>query len=37
MIAEKSIQHAIEIEKAVLFGQKKASVDSNGKPYYTME
>lgn len=38
IIAEKTIQHALEIEKASLFGQKKASVDpSTGKAYYTME
>lgn len=38
IIAEKTIQHALEIEKAALFGQKKASTDPvTGKPYYTME
>jgi hypothetical protein len=38
IIAEKTIQHALEIEKASLFGQKKASVDPvTGKAYYTME
>jgi len=38
LITEKSIQHALEIEKAMLFGQKKASTDpTTGKIYYTME
>ncbi len=38
IIAEKTIQHALEIEKAVLFGQKTASTDPiTGKSYYTME
>lgn len=38
IIAEKTIQHALEIEKAALFGQKKASTDPvTGKAYYTME
>jgi len=38
IIAEKTIQHALEIEKAALFGQKKASTDPvTGQPYYTME
>lgn len=38
IVAEKTIQHALEIEKAALFGQKKASTDPvTGKAYYTME
>lgn len=38
IITEKTIQHALEIEKAALFGQKKASIDPvTWKPYYTME
>ncbi len=37
LVAEKTIQHALEIEKAALFGQKKSSTDANGKAYYTME
>jgi len=38
IIAEKTIQHALEMEKAALFGQKKASTDPDtGKSYYTME
>jgi len=38
IIAEKTIAHALEIEKASLFGQKKASSDPlTGKAYYTME
>jgi len=38
IIAEKTIQHALEIEKAMLFGQKKASTDPvTGKAYHTME
>ena len=38
IIAEKTIQHALEIEYTALFGQKSAWVDPNtGKPYYTME
>ena len=38
LIAEKTIQHALEIEKAAMFGQKKSSSDPvTGKPFYTME
>jgi len=38
IIAEKTIQHALEIEKAALFGQKKASTDPvTWQAYYTME
>lgn len=38
IIAEKTIQHALELEKAALFGQKKASTDPvTWKAYYTME
>ena len=37
LVTEKTIQHALEIEKAVLFGQQKAGVDADTKPYYTME
>lgn len=38
VITEKSIQHALEIEKAMMFGQKKASTDPvTWKAYYTME
>jgi len=38
IITEKSVQHALEIEKAMLFGQKATSTDPvSGKAYYTME
>lgn len=38
ILMEKSIQHALEIEKALLFGQKKVSADPiSGDAFYTME
>jgi len=38
VITEKSVQHALEIEKAMLFGQKSAGTDpTSWKAYYTME
>jgi len=38
VITEKSVQHALEIEKAMMFGQKASSTDPvTGKVYYTME
>lgn len=36
LMADKLKQHAMEKEKAVLFGQKFAWTDSNGKQFYTM-
>lgn len=37
LMKDKSIEHYIDIEKAALYGQKKAGTDANGKAYYTME
>jgi len=36
LMADKLRQHAMEKEKAVLFGQKYAGTDSQGKKFYTM-
>ena len=37
LMADKSIEHYLEIEKLALYGQKKSGTDANGKAYYTME
>lgn len=38
LVAEKTVQHAIEIERAALFGQKGSFTDpATGQPFYTME
>jgi len=38
IVTEKTIQHSLEMEKAVLFGQKKSSADPvTWKAFYTME
>ena len=38
LIAENTIRHGLDLEKAAIFGEKKSSTDPvTGEPYYTME